>query len=61
MVYIFSTVAPPSEVRGGARGHWLGGQLDRRTLHVFMCVSNDSAHIRKEKELHFRMGILLSA
>lgn len=61
MVYIFSTIAPLSEVRGGARGHWLGGQLDRRTLHVFMYVSNDCAHVRKKKELHFRMGILLSA
>lgn len=50
MVYIFSTVAPLSEVRGGARGHWLGGQHDRPTLHMFVCVSNDCAHIRKRKD-----------
>lgn len=50
MVYIFSTVAPLSEVRGGARGHRLGGQPDRPTAHVFVCVSNDCAHIRKGKD-----------
>lgn len=61
MVYIFSTIAPLSEVRGGARGHWLGGQLDQRTLHVFMCVSNDCAHVSKRRELHFRMAIPWSA